>query len=262
MVTRWNNTLVYIGGSGSAVSNYMNNGAFQQFRLDFTPETVGTFSFDYQIYDYDSDQFTYKDNQQATFSLGADHTFLPELFFSGRAGFQLNDNYGLASNNFFIGSGGMGSGKQSLLVDPFASISAQWNYETKSFASVGFSVAVQQTDLATSADTEAYTINFNWDQRFTEKFYVVQSFFVNLAVFNPQISAADFAAAGLTGSYQGSGQQTTFSYQCKFSYDFLPYLSAELGWIFTNFGSYFEANNSNGQSYNRNQVYLGVRGTY
>ena len=48
MVTRWNNTLVYLGGN-QGNNNYMNNGAFQQFRLDFTPETVGTFSFDYQI---------------------------------------------------------------------------------------------------------------------------------------------------------------------------------------------------------------------
>jgi hypothetical protein len=262
MVTRWNNTLVYVGGSGSAVSNYMNNGAFQQFRLDFTPETVGTFSFDYQLYDYDSDQFTYKDNQQASFSFGADHTFLPELFFSGRAGFQLNDNFGLANNPTFVGSGGIGSGKQELQADPFASLSATWNYEERSFVSAGFSVAVQQTDLATSSDTEAYTLNFNWDHRFTDKFYVIQSFFMNLAIFTPQLSASEFAAAGLAGAYQGSGQQTTFSYQFKFAYDFQPYLAAELGWIYTNFGSYFEVNNSNGQSYNRNQVYLGVRGTY
>lgn len=262
MVTRWNNTLIYVGGTGSAVSNYMNNGAFQQFRLDFTPETVGTFSFDYQLYDYDSDQFTYKDNQQASFSFGADHTFLPELFFSGRAGFQLNDNFGLASNSFIVGPGGMGSGKQDLNVDPFASISATWNYEQNSFISVGFSVAVQQTDLATSSDSEAYTLNLNWDHRFTEKFYVIQSFFMNLAMFTPQISESEFAAAGFQGAYQGEGQQTTFSYQCKFAYDFLPYLSAELGWIFTNFGSYFDANNSDGGSYNRNQVYLGLRGTY
>ena len=55
MITRWNNTLVYQGGLSSS-GNYMNNGAFQQFRLDFTPETVGTFTMDYQIYDYDSDQ--------------------------------------------------------------------------------------------------------------------------------------------------------------------------------------------------------------
>ncbi|NDB36624.1 MAG: hypothetical protein EB023_15080, partial [Flavobacteriia bacterium] len=80
MITRWNNTLIYLGGN-SANGNYMNNGAFQQFRLDFTPETVGTFSFDYQLYDYDNDN-AYRDNQQVSFSIGADHTFLPELFFS------------------------------------------------------------------------------------------------------------------------------------------------------------------------------------
>lgn len=147
-------------------------------------------------------------------------------------------------------------------MDPFASLSATWNYEERSFVSAGVSVAVQQTDLATSSDTEAYTLNFNWDHRFTDKFYVIQSFFMNLAVFTPQLSASEFAAAGLAGGYQGNGQQTTFSYQFKFAYDFLPYLAAELGWIYTNFGSYFEVNNSDGGSYNRNQVYLGVRGTY
>ncbi|NBT24645.1 hypothetical protein EBT11_08405, partial [bacterium] len=109
MVTRWNNQLVNSDGAASynsgggiqsgsaAASNYMNNGAFQQFRLDFTPETVGTFSIDYQLFDYQSDQ-NYRDNQQVAFSLGADHTFLPTLFFSGRAGIQLNDNYGTNDN--------------------------------------------------------------------------------------------------------------------------------------------------------------------
>jgi hypothetical protein len=119
MVTRWNNTILNADGPGSynndstinsgsnSESNYMNNGAFQQFRLDFTPETIGTFSVDYQIYDYQSDQ-SYRDNQQMAFSLGADHTFTPTMFFSGRAGIQLNDNYGLSDNSSVISSGGFG----------------------------------------------------------------------------------------------------------------------------------------------------------
>lgn len=137
MVTRWNNTLVYLGGN-QGNNNYLNNGAFQQFRLDFTPETVGTFSFDYQIYDYDNDN-TYRDNQQVAFSIGADHTFLPTLFFSGRAGLQLNDNFGLADNTNLIGAGGLGSGEQEIGTFPFASISATWNYDQQSFVSAGFS---------------------------------------------------------------------------------------------------------------------------
>lgn len=102
MVTRWNNQVVNSNGSASyqkdpvtrittiqsgdqSQSNYMNNGAFQQFRLDFTPETVGTFTVDYQLFDYYSDQ-TFRDNQQVAFTLGADHTFLPTLFLRvGRA---------------------------------------------------------------------------------------------------------------------------------------------------------------------------------
>ena len=258
MVTRWNNTLVYLGGS-SGNNNYMNNGAFQQFRLDFTPETVGTFSFDYQIYDYDNDN-AYRDNQQVSFSLGADHTFLPTLFFSGRVGLQLNDNYGLADNSSIIGSGGLGSGEQEIGAFPFASISATWNYEQRSYASAGFSTQIQQSNLTTASDSEAYTLNFNWDHYFTDKFSVIQSFFINLAVFTPQLTEEQANSAGF--GYQGSGEQTTVTYQCKFSYEFFPYLSAELGWSYTSYGSYFDLNNGNGGSYNRNQVYLGIRGTY
>jgi len=258
MITRWNNTLVYLGGS-SGNGNYMNNGAFQQFRLDFTPETVGTFSFDYQIYDYDNDN-TYRDNQQASFSVGADHTFLPQLFFSGRVGIQLNDNFGLADNGNLIGAGGMGSGEQEIGATPFASISSNWNYEERSFLSAGFSMQVQQSNLNTASDSEAYTLNLNWDHSFTEKFSVIQSFFVNLAVFTPQLSQAETNGLGL--AYQGSGQQTTVTYQCKFAYEFFPYLSAEAGWSYTSYGNYFDLNNGNGGSYTRNQVYLGIRGTY
>jgi len=258
MVTRWNNTLVYLGGS-SGNGNYMNNGAFQQFRLDFTPETVGTFSFDYQIYDYDNDN-TYRDNQQVSFSIGADHTFLPQLFFSGRVGIQLNDNYGLADNTNIIGPGGLGSGEQEIGSTPFASLSSTWNYEEKSSLSGGFSMQVQQSNLNTASDSEAYTMNLNWDHTFTEKFSVIQSFFINLALFTPQLSQQQTNALNLT--YQGSGQQTTVTYQCKFAYAFTPYLSAELGWSYTSYGSYFDLNNGNGGSYTRNQVYLGIRGTY
>lgn len=258
MITRWNNTLVYLGGS-SANNNYMNNGAFQQFRLDFTPETVGTFSFDYQLYDYDLDN-TYRDNQQVAFSLGADHTFLPTLFFSGRAGLQLNDNFGLADNDFIVGNGGLGSGEQEIGAFPFASITGTWNYEQRSFLSAGFSTQIQQSNQTNASDSEAYTLNFNWDHYFTDKFSVIQSFFINVATFTPQLTREQATTAQL--NYQGSGTQTTVSYQCKFAYEFLPYLSAELGWSYTSYGSYFDLNNGNGGSYTRNQVYLGVRGTY
>ena len=260
MITRWNNTLIYLGGS-SGNGNYMNNGAFQQFRLDFTPETVGTFSFDYQIFDYDNDN-AFRDNQQVSFSLGADHTFLPELFFSGRVGIQLNDNFGLTDNSAVISSGGMGSGEQEIGATPFASISSTWNYEQNSFVSAGFSMQVQQSNLNTTADSEAYTLNLNWDHQFTEKFSVIQSFFVNLAVFTPELSQEQTQNLFPGATYQGSGQQTTVTYQCKFAYQFFPYLSAEFGWSYTSYGSYFDLNNGNGGSYTRNQVYLGVRGTY
>ena len=260
MITRWNNTLVYLGGSSSN-GNYMNNGAFQQFRLDFTPETVGTFSFDYQLFDYDNDN-AYRDNQQASFSIGADHTFLPELFFSGRIGIQLNDNFGLADNSNIISAGGMGSGEQEINATPFASISSTWNYEERSFVSAGFSMQVQQSNQAIQSDSEAYTLNLNWDHSFTDKFSVIQSFFVNLAVFTPELSEQQTQNLFPGATYQGSGQQTTVTYQCKFAYQFFPYLSAEAGWSYTSYGSYFDLNNGNSNSYTRNQVYLGVRGTY
>jgi hypothetical protein len=260
MITRWNNTLVYLGGS-SGNGNYMNNGAFQQFRLDFTPETVGTFSFDYQLYDYDNDN-AFRDNQQVAFSIGADHTFLPELFFSGRIGIQLNDNFGLADNSNVIGAGGVGSGEQEINATPFASISSTWNYEEKSFVSAGFSMQVQQSNLAIQSDSEAYTLNLNWDHSFNDKFSIIQSFFINLAVFTPELSEQQTQNLFPGATYQGSGTQTTVTYQCKFAYQFFPYLSAEAGWSYTSYGSYFDLNNGQGGSYTRNQVYLGVRGTY
>ncbi len=271
MITRWNNSILNSDGaatynnaggitSGSAgTSNYMNNGAFQQFRLDFTPETVGTFTFDYQLYDYENDQ-NYRDNQQVSFSFGADQTFTPTITFSGRAGIQLNDNYGLSDSSSTISAGGLGSGELEIGAFPFASLSSTWNYDQRSFVSGGLSVAVQQSNLATSSDSEAYTINANWDHYFTERLSVIQSLFLNVAVFTPQLTEAQSIA--VSGSYQGSGQQTTLTYQCKFAYEIFPYLSAELGWSYTNYGSYFDVNNGNGGSYTRNQVYLGVRGTY
>ena len=277
MVTRWNNTLVNsdslgaytqtpfddpatIDSGSNAQSNYMNNGARQEFRLVFTPETVGLFIFDYQIYDYAQDSGSWRDNQQVKIELGAEHTFLPELFFRGSAGIQLNDNFGLKDNPDVVSPGGLGSGELEITADPSANLAATWNYEDRSFASVGFSVAVQQSSINNFSDSEAYTINLNWDHQFTEKFSVIQSFFVNLAMFTPELNKEQAAAIGV--AYQGSGQQTTVQYQCRFAYQFLPYLSAEFGWNYTSFGSYFDENNGTNNNYTRNQVYLGVRGTY
>ena len=272
MVTRWNNQLVNSDGAASynnngggiqsgsaAASNYMNNGAFQQFRLDFTPETVGTFSIDYQLFDYQSDQ-NYRDNQQVAFSLGADHTFLPTLFFSGRAGIQLNDNYGTNDNPRNVGPGGLNSGEQEIGVYPFASLSSTWNYGQQNSLSAGFSIQIQQSTQQTSSDSESYNLNINSDHAFTEKLKLVQSLSIQLAVYTPQYDKQQSIA--IFGGYQGSGQQTVASYNCKLSYAFYPYLSAELGYTFSTYQSYFDENNSNGGSYNRNVVYLGVRGTY
>ena len=272
MVTRWNNQLVnsdapasynnngtgIVSGSAAA-SNYMNNGAFQQFRLDFTPETVGTFSIDYQLFDYQSDQ-NYRDNQQVAFSLGADHTFLPTLFFSGRAGIQLNDNYGTNDNPQNVGPGGLNSGEQEIGVYPFASLSSTWNYGQQNSLSAGFSIQIQQSTQQTSSDSESYNLNLSSDHAFTEKLKLVQSLNVQLAIYTPQYDKEQSLA--IYRAYQGSGQQTVASYNCKLSYAFYPYLSAELGYTFSTYQSYFDENNSNGNSYNRNIVYIGVRGTY
>ena len=272
MVTRWNNQVVNSDGpasynnttgaiqSGSASqSNYMNNGAFQQFRLDFTPETIGTFTVDYQLFDYQSDQ-NFRDNQQVAFTLGADHTFLPTLFFTGRAGIQLNDNFGTSDNSKNVGPGGLNSGEQEISVYPFVSLSSTWNYGQQNSLSAGFSIQIQQSTQQTSSDSESYNLNLNADHAFTEKLKLVQTLNVQLALYTPQYNKEQSLV--IFGGYQGSGQQTVASYNCKFSYAFFPYLSAELGYTFSTFQSYFDQNNSNGGSYNRNVVYIGVRGTY
>ena len=272
MVTRWNNQVVNADGpasynnsgttiqSGSASqSNYMNNGAFQQFRLDFTPETIGTFTVDYQLFDYQSDQ-AFRDNQQVAFTLGADHTFLPTLFFTGRAGIQLNDNFGTSDNPKNVAPGGLNSGEQEIAVYPFVSLSSTWNYSQQNSVSAGFSIQVQQSTQATSSDSESYNLSLSSDHAFTEKLKLVQSLSVQLALYTPQYDKEQSIL--VYGGYQGSGQQTVASYNCKLSYAFYPYLSAELGYTFSTFQSYFDENNSNGGSYNRNVVYIGVRGTY
>ncbi len=277
MVTRWNNQVVnsdqpasYSGTtiqSGSqSQSNYMNNGAFQQFRLDFTPETIGTFSIDYQLFDYQSDQ-NFRDNQQVAFSLGADHTFLPTLFFSGRAGIQLNDNFGAADNEANVVAGGLNSGEQEIGVYPFASLSSTWNYGQQNSLTAGFSIQIQQSTQTTASDAESYNFTLNSDHAFTEKLKLVQTLSVQLAIYTPNYSKDESNAIynklnNPNLNYQGSGQQTVASYNCKFSYAFYPYLSAELGYTFSTFQSYFDENNSQSGSYNRNVVYLGVRGTY
>ena len=121
---------------------------------------------------------------------------------------------------------------------------------------------VQQSNFATISDSQGYTLNLNWDHCFTDKLSVIQSFYINLATFSPNLTQEQTQNLFNGAVYQGSGQQTTVTYNCKFAYAFTPYLSAELGWAYTSYGSYFDENNGNSGSYTRNQVYIGLRGTY
>jgi hypothetical protein len=105
------------------------------------------------------------------------------------------------------------------------------------------------------------------DHAFTEKLKLVQTLSIQLALYTPNYSKAQSNQIynqlnNPNLNYQGSGQQTVASYNCKLSYAFYPYLSAELGYTFSTYQSYFDENNSQGGSYNRNIVYIGVRGTY
>jgi len=175
---------------------------------------------------------------------GIEHSFLPNLSFSGRAGVQISDYY-----NSDQTPGGAGASQ----LGPFADLSLSYNYMESGVLTVGFRQSKNQTDVAANAngtltqDEESSTLYANVNQ--------------TLTFISPKLSAS------LTGQYQYSQYNggSTFNnesdqyylFGINFTYQFTHYLSAETGYNYD-----LVSSDIPGRGYNRDRVYIGVTASY
>ncbi len=176
---------------------------------------------------------------------GIEHSFLPNLSFSGRAGIQISDYY----NSKNIPGGDTGASD----VGPFADLSLSYNYIDSGVLTVGFRQSKNQTDVGANPggsltqDEESSTVYASVNQ--------------TLTFLSPKLTAS------LSGQYQNSVYNggSTFNnesdiyylFGVNFSYQFTHYLSAETGYNYDLISSDIP-----GRGYDRNRVYIGVTAMY
>lgn len=230
-VTGYNNTITFYDDPViSATNEYIKHGVTQDFRLNVLPTTTAVASYAFNTFDYETSP---RDYDNHIFTVGADHYLLREWLLTGRVGAQylMNDNPTLKDN-----------------LGPYANLKTVWNFLPRSSLTAGYSYSTEVTDAAAFGNQQAHTfdlgLSHGWTQRFTTSLglqYRHSTFEQNQALV---AVTSDFFEDTLSG-------------QVKASYAWTNWLSTEIGYIHTTVNS-----DVFGREYYRNQVFIGVRGTY
>lgn len=230
-VTGYNNTLTFYDDPIiSATNEYVKHGVSQDFRLSVLPTTTAVGSYAYNTFDYKTSP---RDYETHILTVGADHYLLREWLLTGRVGAQylINSNPAQDDN-----------------IGPYANLKTVWNFLPQSSLTAGYSYSTEVTDAAAFGNQQAHTfdlgISHGWTQRFTTSLglqYRNSTFEQNQSLVPV---ANDFF-------------EDTLSAQVKASYAWTNWFSTEIGYIHTTVTS-----DVFGREYYRNQVFIGVRGTY
>jgi hypothetical protein len=212
------NTMAFVG-SAVSVSDYTGGEPIAQ-----NPTTLAIYNSDTR-------------NSRSYFGyVGAQHNFLANLNFTGKAGVQYTDNY-----NDPLGSTSL---------NPYADLSLIYTYLPGSYVQAGFTESENATDQVNiNSDgsmalfTLGSTVYASINQKLTPKL-------TGSAIGRWQHSVYN------GGIYDGQADDY-YSLGLNLSYTFNPHLSAEAGYNFDDLQSDIPGN-----TYTRNRVYLGVTAVY
>ncbi len=252
--------------------NYINNTASLQGSFQWTPKfsTVTTYTND--LYDYE-DEITKQTNNNMsqtvnqdlrflidptvtivtggifqdvsyeyadrsfnvyTGNVGADWTLSPQVTISGRVGGQYFDP----------GDGGSGS------TSPYGSLGMNWVLGARSSLSLNYSHSLSQTDIATAyaqeSDTITSTFKYQWTPRFSTSLQ-------GLYTFGSYTTETDIPNSGM-GDYEENVATLTLGATYKLN----EWLDLDASYTFTNVSN----DTIRDREYTRNQISLGLRGTY
>jgi hypothetical protein len=256
----YQNTFYDYQNSGATTSNFATQGASlagelnrieQTVSLDLqwavTPETTAFIGGAFSWVDYTGNEpiaqigptflFSSDRNSRSYFAyVGASHSMLANLSFTGKAGIQYSDNYNDPSG--------------TTALNPYADLSLIYTYLPGSYAQFGFTQTENATSQINPASNgsialfqESSTVYASLNHQLTPKLLGTllgrwQHSVYNGGAFNNQ--ADDYYSMGV-----------------NLSYTFTPHFSAEAGYNLDNLQSQVPGNN-----YTRNRVYLGVSAAY
>lgn len=216
-------------------------------RWQILPETTGLVGYQYEQINYTGNElvgFTIsgaplmsksRDSRSHYAYVGAEHIFNPDFSGMARVGASFTDYYGSPTSQSSIA--------------PYVKLSANYTYGPESYVQAGFTYDRNATDIVGQGTANGITQS--------------QESATLFAAISHRIVPNLFLS--LTGSYQYStfvlgqfdGQhEKDFLIGLNFRYQFVRYLSAELGYDYDNISS------DTGRSYDRNKFYVGITGTY
>ncbi|MFO1488293.1 MAG: outer membrane beta-barrel protein [Verrucomicrobiota bacterium] len=233
--------------SFSGTSDALDHTFHLDTRWQIQPQTTGVVGYQYRQVNYTGNEvigFDFSGN--ALFSksrdsrthyayVGAEHVFTPDLSGVAKVGASFVDYYNDPQGNDSV--------------SPYVNISASYTYAPESYVQGGFSYDHNSTDVVGPFTIKGLTQS--------------QESATLFATINHRIVPNLFAA--LNASYQygtfvggqfDSQHEKDFLIGLNLRYQFIRYLSAELGYDYTNVSS------DTGRSYDRNRFYLGVTGSY
>jgi len=231
LTTYRNNYEHYVDSSVGNTNNYDENTLSNDFRITVLPTTTAVVNLTGDRIDYETIP---RSNTGFIFSVGADHYLTPVWLLSGRAGgeFRMYDNSTFGDQ-----------------LSPYASLDMIWNYAPKSSLKFSYQHTTAITDISSYSDAETDQFSVGIEHYFTPKFSVGASAQYVLAVYQSRDSFTPVS---------GDLDENTANFNLHAGYEFNQYLSFLAGYTY----SFVSSEVSSGRDYDRNQVYIGVRGTY
>jgi hypothetical protein len=248
--------------SRSALLDRMEQRGLLNLRFVVLPQTVAVLGYQYEVVDYDSNDpiglpgLTYSpDERNSTshyFYGGVDQGITPTLNASLRAGAQYTEyddldralliNPNLEDNSW----------------SPYVDANATWLYMPGSYAQLGVRHQVSQTDVGFIASpTQPFTPNLDADSTsvYGSVSHRIFGGLIASAIASYQHSTYDDGSEDSADDYFMAGVNLT--------YELNRFLALEAGYNFDYLDSELDENAPRDfRSFQRNRVYVGIRGTY
>jgi hypothetical protein len=227
-----NNFIYYENGTVGALQNSDENTVSEDFRFAFWPTVTYAAGLIYDNIDYfqSARGFT-----NYTANTGLDWQALPSLSLGFRVGGSLTE----------INQGGGSS------ASPYASANVNWQLGERSRLIGSYEHTVTPTDVVFAEGEESDRFSANFLYNVTPDITThLEGVFTYADYTNEFVNAS--GAGGVSSFDEG-----VVAFDTGATYHYNQYLDFELGYIFSDVDSKLA-----GRSYTRNQIYVGVRGTY
>ncbi|MDD5260598.1 MAG: outer membrane beta-barrel protein [Methylacidiphilales bacterium] len=211
-------------------NEFVQHGVTQDFRLQVLEPTTAVLSYGFDNYDY---AHINRDYSTHLFTVGADHYLLREWLVTGRFGAQYVEYENPLEKGGF---------------NPYVSVRTAWFYLPRCTLAASYNLGTDVTDFSSYGSQYRHNFGLSIDHSWTPRFTTGGSI---------SLQFADYSQNQALVAGAGNQNETTLVYDLHAAFAITDWLSVNTGYTYTQVDSGDAA-----RKYERNQVYIGVRGTY